>query len=84
MAKGKAKRKAEPVEEALQRMFGGRGPADPIEPDDMVARRIVMRRELWDELVKLAERVKAARGIEVSPTDVAALAIEMGMAEVRE
>lgn len=49
---------------------------------DVVARRLVMRREVWDELVGLAEELKARRGIEVAPTDVAAIAIEAGMAEV--
>lgn len=84
MAKDKAKRQPEPIEVALQRAFGGRDPKDPTIPDDMVARRIVMRRELWDELVKLAERVKAERGIEVGGCDVAALAIELGLSEVKQ
>lgn len=51
--------------------------------DDMVARRIVMRRAVWDQLVTLAEAVTASKGIEVSPTEVAVIALEAGLAEVK-
>jgi hypothetical protein len=50
--------------------------------DDYVARRIVMRREVWDDRVKLAGLLAESRGIQVSPTDVAAVALEAGMAKV--
>jgi|CXWL01.1.fsa_nt_gi hypothetical protein len=52
--------------------------------DDHVARRIVMRREVWDNLVHLADALRESRGIEVTPTDVATIALEAGMSEVRK
>src|SRR5689334_2493630 len=52
--------------------------------DDMVARRIVLRREVWDQLVHLAEALQATRELDVSPTDVAVIALEAGLAEVRK
>jgi hypothetical protein len=51
--------------------------------DDMVARRIVLRREVWDQLVHLAEALQVTREVDVSPTDVAVIALEAGLAEVR-
>lgn len=51
--------------------------------DETVARRIVMRREIWDELVHLADALRETRGIEVTPTDVAGIALEAGLSEVR-
>src|SRR5688500_3107217 len=52
--------------------------------DDMVARRIVLRREVWDQLVHLAEALQTTRELDVSPTDVAVIALEAGLAEVRK
>lgn len=54
------------------------------EADDMVARRIVMRREVWEQLVHLAEALQETRELEVSATDVAVIALEAGLAEVRK
>ena len=51
--------------------------------DDLVARRIVLRRETWDQLVHFAEVLAEARGVEVAPADVAVIALEAGLAEVR-
>ncbi|HYE89683.1 MAG TPA: hypothetical protein VEA38_01630 [Terriglobales bacterium] len=48
--------------------------------DDLVARRIIMRRELWDRIVAVSETLQA-RGIVASPTDVAAIALEAGVGE---
>ena len=52
-------------------------------PEDTVARRIVMRREIWEQLVLLADALRETRGIEVTPTDVATVALEAGLTEVR-
>jgi hypothetical protein len=51
-----------------------------IEPDaDVVARRIVILRQTWDRCVDIAEAIKRDRGVEVSPTDVLAVAAEGGL-----
>lgn len=50
---------------------------------EMVARRIVMRRAIWDQLVSLAEELSQQRKAEVLPADVAVVALEAGLAEVR-
>lgn len=47
--------------------------------EDVVARRIIMRREVWDSLVHLSDAFCAARGIDVTPTDVATIAVEEGI-----
>lgn len=58
---------------------------DDLGTDDaeMVARRIVMRRAVWDQLVGLAEELSQQRKAEVLPADVAVVALEAGLAEVR-
>jgi len=75
--------KATPIEQALLRHATDKAVDGMVLSDDYVARRIVMRRDLWEELVKLAEALKETRGITVSPTDVAAIALEAGMAKVK-
>lgn len=55
---------------------------DDVNNEEMVARRIVMRRETWDQLVLVAEALAATRELEVTPTDVATIALEAGLAEV--
>lgn len=47
-------------------------------PDDVVARRLVMRRDRWELCVKLADELRADK-IEVSPMDVAALLLDVGI-----
>ena len=49
-----------------------------------VARRIVMPRQVWDELTHLAEVLGEARGLDVSPAEIALLALEAGLNEVRQ
>jgi hypothetical protein len=58
---------------------------DDLGTDDaeMVARRIVMRRAVWEQLVGLAEELSQQRKAEVLPADVAVVALEAGLAEVR-
>lgn len=48
------------------------------ECDDMVARRIVMRRGVWDQVAHMA------RELEVSASDAAVIALRAGLAEVRK
>ncbi len=54
----------------------------PVAADDVVARRIVMRRSTWDQLAHLAEVLREVRDIEVEPTEVALIALEAGLEEV--
>lgn len=54
---------------------------------ETVARRIVMPRELWDRLVRLAderERSQGGSGPAVSPTDLAGVAVERGLAALED
>jgi len=53
-------------------------------PENTVARRIVMRREIWSQLVLLANALHETRGVEVTPNDVALIALEAGLARVRQ
>jgi len=48
---------------------------------DMVARRVVMHRKLWDKLVSLAEVMTKQKDVAVTPSDVAVMAIEVGIAK---
>lgn len=48
-----------------------------------VARRIVMPRKIWDELTHLADVLSEARGMDVTPAEIALLALEAGLGEVR-
>lgn len=57
-------------------------PASVPAADDVVARRIVMRRSTWDQLAHLAEVLREVRDIEVEPTEVALIALEAGLEEV--
>ena len=50
--------------------------------EDTVARRIVMRRETWEQLVLLAEALQETRHVDVEPADVATIALEAGLEEV--
>ncbi|HBP19835.1 MAG TPA: hypothetical protein DEA08_18840 [Planctomycetes bacterium] len=49
-----------------------------------VARRIVLRRTTWERLSHLAEALEDTRGIDVTPMDVAVVALEAGLREVEE
>jgi hypothetical protein len=51
---------------------------------DMIARRIVMHRKLWDEFVSLADVMTKKKGVLVTPSDVAVLAIEAGLVVMRK
>lgn len=51
--------------------------------DDMVARRVVLRREVWDQLVAEAERLSLS-GTPINPTDLAVVALELGLQPVRD
>lgn len=53
------------------------------EAGQTVARRIVMRNETWEHLGRMAEALRATRGVEVSAEDVALIALEAGLAEIR-
>lgn len=48
-----------------------------LDTDDLVARRIRMRREVWDRLVAAAELLGGT--MKMSPSDLASLAIEKGV-----
>jgi hypothetical protein len=50
---------------------------------ETVARRIVLRRDVWDQLVHLADLLKDSRDLDVTPTDVAVIALEAGLREVQ-
>jgi hypothetical protein len=43
-----------------------------------------MRQETWDRLSILAEALRETRGVSVSPEDVANIALEAGLAEIRK
>lgn len=51
--------------------------------DDLVARRIVMRREVWDKLADIANALTTPTTA-ISTTDIASIAIEAGLAVVRK
>ncbi len=51
--------------------------------EQTVARRIVMRTDTWEHLGRMAEALRATRGVEVSAEDVALIALEAGLAEIR-
>ena len=51
--------------------------------EDTVARRIVMPKRIWEQLVLLTEALEQARDVEVSPLDVAVIALEAGLDEIR-
>lgn len=46
---------------------------------EIVARRLVMPRKLWDECVNLADVLSKAKKREILPADVAVAALEAGM-----
>lgn len=56
---------------------------NPTKTEDTVARRIVMPKRVWDQLVHLTTALEEARDVEVSPLDVAVIALEAGLDEVR-
>ena len=47
--------------------------------EQTVARRIVMRHETWERLTHLANALREMRGVEVTPEDVANIALEAGL-----
>jgi len=53
--------------------------ADASDAADLVARRIVMSREMWDECVKIADEMTISKGFRVLAYDVATLALEAGL-----
>ena len=59
-------------------------PATERPAERTIARRIVMRQETWDRLSILAEALRETRGVSVSPEDVANIALEAGLAEIRK
>lgn len=54
------------------------------EGEDMIARRMVMSRKAWDQIVELSKTMTEQRGYEVTTNDVAILAIEAGMKKARK
>lgn len=50
--------------------------------DDLVARRLVFRRAMWDVCVELGEKLKESRDLAVSPSEIAVIALEAGLAHV--
>jgi hypothetical protein len=56
---------------------------NPTKTEDTVARRIVMPKRVWEQLVHLTKALEEARDVEVSPLDVAVIALEAGLEEVR-
>ena len=54
------------------------GPAD-----EMTAKRIVMKRKSWGEVVALADAMSTEKGCVVPSCDVIVMAIEAGIAVVR-
>lgn len=56
---------------------------NPAKTEDTVARRIVMPKRVWDQLVHLTAALEEARDVEVSPLDVAVIALEAGLEEIR-
>lgn len=51
--------------------------------EDTVARRIVMPKRIWDQLTHLASALEETREMEVSALDVAVIALEAGLDEIR-
>lgn len=51
---------------------------------DMIPRRMVMRQKVWAELVELAKAMSEKRGHDVTPNDVAVMAIEAGVGKVEK
>src|SRR5204863_287235 len=47
-------------------------------PDDLVARRIVLKRDRWDALLRLTTALEVERGIVATPAEVAAIVLEDG------
>lgn len=56
---------------------------NPAKTEDTVARRIVMPKRVWEQLVHLTTALEEARDVEVSPLDVAVIALEAGLDEIR-
>jgi len=56
---------------------------NPTKTEDNVARRIVMPKRVWEQLVHLTTALEEARDVEVSPLDVAVVALEAGLEEIR-
>lgn len=56
---------------------------NPTKTEDTVARRIVMPKRVWEQLVHLTTALEEARDVEVSPLDVAVVALEAGLEEIR-
>lgn len=72
------------AEKALQGMGAEISAATAGPGETTVARRIVLRRSTWERLSHLAEALEDTRGIDVTPMDVAVVALEAGLREVEE
>lgn len=46
---------------------------------DLVARRIILKRRRWDEILALTARLEAERGIKASPAEIAAIVLDAGI-----
>lgn len=55
----------------------------PEDAEDTVARRIVMRRGVWEQLVHVATALRETRGVEVTAIEVARIALEAGVSEMQ-
>ena len=51
---------------------------------DLVARKVVLRRDRWDSLLKLTNALRAQRGIVASPAEVAAIVLDAGLNVILE
>lgn len=54
------------------------------EGEDVIARRMVMSRKAWDQIVELSKVMTEQRGHDVTTNDVAVMAIEAGMKKARK
>src|SRR5579871_3837726 len=52
--------------------------------NDLVARRIVMRRDRWEALLRLTEALEAERGVVATPAEVAAIVLDAGLNVILE
>jgi hypothetical protein len=52
--------------------------------NDLVARKLVLRRDRWDSLLKLTNALRAQRGILATPAEVAAIVLDAGLNVILE
>ncbi|MBI3722455.1 hypothetical protein HY251_00645 [bacterium] len=53
-------------------------------PDDLLARRIVLKRDRWEALLKLTQALEAERGVVATPAEVAAIVLDAGLNVILE